>query len=70
MPCPYHLKEGKDEEEDESGRMAERRGDALWLLFAGDVVAMWWRWHRPEPDVVAFLPSPCAMLRAGEAASG
>ena len=29
-----------------------------------------WRWHRPEPDGVAFLPSPCAMLRAREAASG
>ena len=25
---------------DEAGRMAERRGDALWLLFAGDVVAI------------------------------
>ena len=48
----------KEENEDEAGRMAERRGDALWLLFAGDVVAMWWRWHRPEPDGVAFIPSP------------
>ena len=33
---PHHRKE---EDEDEAGRMAERRGDALWLLFAGDVVA-------------------------------
>ena len=31
--------EDEEEEEDEAGRMAERRGDALWLLFAGDVVA-------------------------------
>ena len=38
VPCPYHLKE-EDEDEEEAGRMAERRGDALWLLFAGDVVA-------------------------------
>ena len=29
----------KEENEAEAGRMAERRGDALWLLFAGDVVA-------------------------------
>ena len=29
----------KEENEDEAGMMAERRGDALWLLFAGDVVA-------------------------------
>ena len=36
----HHLKE---EDEDEAGRIAERRGDALWLLFAGDVVALWWR---------------------------
>ena len=28
-----------EEELNEAGRMAERRGDALWLLFAGDVVA-------------------------------
>ena len=41
-----------------------------WLLVdRRRCVAMWWRWHRPEPDGVAFLPSPCAMLRAGEAAS-
>ena len=38
LPFPHHLKE-EDEDEDEAGRMAERRGDALWLLFAGDVVA-------------------------------
>ena len=35
---PHHMKE-EDEDEEEAGRMAERRGDALWLLFAGDVVA-------------------------------
>ena len=33
---PHHMKE---EDEDEAGRVSERRGDALWLLFAGDVVA-------------------------------
>ena len=38
MPYHHHLKE-EDEDEEEAGRMAERRGDALWLLFAGDVVA-------------------------------
>ena len=38
-PCPYYLKEGKEEDEDEAGRMSDRRGDALWLLVAGDVVA-------------------------------
>ena len=27
-----------------------------WLLF--DVVAMWWRLHRPELDEVAARPSP------------
>ena len=32
LPCPYHLKEGKDEEEDDAGRIADRRGSAL--LFA------------------------------------
>ena len=38
LPSPH---DGWEEEEDvdEAGRMAERRGDALWLLFAGDVVA-------------------------------
>lgn len=28
-----------------------------------------WRWHRPEPDGVAALLSPWAMLRAGEVVS-
>ena len=28
-----------------------------------------WRWHRPEPDGVAALRSPWAMLRAGEVVS-
>ena len=27
--CPYHLKEGNEEDEDEAGRMADRRGSAL-----------------------------------------
>ena len=38
MSYHHHLKE-EDEDEEEAGRMAERRGDALWLLFAGAVVA-------------------------------
>ena len=39
VPCPYHLKE---EDEDEAGRMSDRRGAAL--LFAGCCsLAMWWR---------------------------
>lgn len=56
-PYPHHLKEGK--EEDEAGRMADRRGAALWLL-----VNQWrgggkvWRWLRPEADGVAVLPLP------------
>ena len=31
LPCPYHMKEGKEEDEyeDEAGRMADRRGSAL-----------------------------------------
>ena len=34
LPCPYHLKEGKDEEEDEAGRMTDspRRCPAVCLL--------------------------------------
>ena len=38
VSLPHHLKE-EDEDEDEAGRMADRRGAALWLLVAGDVVA-------------------------------
>ena len=38
LPYPHHLKE-ENEDEDEAGMMADRRGDALWLLVAGDVVA-------------------------------
>ena len=29
LPCPYYLKEGKEEDEYEAGRMADRRGSAL-----------------------------------------
>ena len=47
LPYHHHLKE-EDEDEEEAGRMAERRGDALWLLFAGDVVARWWRWYNDQ----------------------
>ena len=40
LPYHHHLKEeDEEEEEDEAGMMAGRRGDDLWLLFAGDVVA-------------------------------
>ena len=38
LPYPHHLKE-ENEDEDEAGRMADRRGAALSLLVAGDVVA-------------------------------
>ena len=31
-PCPYYLKEGKEEDEYEAGRMADRRGSALPFL--------------------------------------
>lgn len=46
-----------DGDEDEAGRMADRRGAALSLLVArwrcgGEV----WRWHRPEPDGVDSFP--------------
>lgn len=29
LHCPYHLKDGKEEDEPEAGRMADRRGSAL-----------------------------------------
>ena len=29
LHCPYHLKEGKEEDEEEAGKMADRRGAAL-----------------------------------------
>ena len=29
LPCPYYLKEGKEEDEDEAVRTADRRGAAL-----------------------------------------
>ena len=29
LHCPYYLKEGKEEDEDEAGKMADRRGVAL-----------------------------------------
>ena len=59
LPSPP---EGGEEDEDEAGRMADRRGAAL-LLFAGRSVARWWRgggnvwrWLRPEADEAAALP--------------
>ena len=48
----------EDEEEDEAGRIADRRGAALLLVNRWRGVAMWWRLHRPEGDEAAALPSP------------
>ena len=68
-PYPHHLAEGK--------RTGTRR--AGWQTVEGLpcclLVDRWrdggevWRWHRPEPDGVAALLSPWAMLRAGEVVS-
>ena len=52
---PHHLKE---EDEDEAGRMSDRRGAAILLVDRRRGVAMWWRLHRPELDEVAARPSP------------
>ena len=74
VPCPYHLKDGTTTRKGrgrgrggQDGRTSRRCPVAAVRWRCGGEV---WRWHRPEPDGVAFLPSPCAMLRAGEAASG
>ena len=58
----------EDEDEDEAGRMSDRRGASLLLLvnrWRG--VAMWWRLHRPESD---GLPSFPFLLRYRERVSG
>ena len=68
LPFPHHLKDGRGiERGGQDGRTSRRCPVAAVRWRCGGEV---WRWHRPEPDGVAFLPSPCAMLRAGEAASG
>ena len=63
LPYPHHLMEGKrtgkrDGEEDEAGRMtdSQRRCPSGCWSIGGEVVAMWWRWHRPEVDEVAVRP--------------
>ena len=40
-----------------------------WSL-GSDVVAMWWRLHRPELDEVAARPSPWSLTQAGEVVIG
>ena len=67
LPFPHHLKDGRGiERGGQDGRTSRRCPVAAVRWRCGGEV---WRWHRPEPDGVAFLPSPCSMLRAGEAAS-
>ena len=48
----------EDGEEDEADRMTDSlRGcpSGCWSI-GGEVVARWWRWHRPEVDEVAARP--------------
>ena len=61
LPYNHHMMERKrDGEADEAGRMTDslrRCPSGCWSI-GGDVVAMWYRWHHPEADRVADLPSP------------
>ena len=64
LSYPHHMREGKrDGEEDEAGRMTDSLGGGCpvvagcWSI-GGEVVAMWWRLHRPELDDVDARPSP------------
>ena len=73
VPCPYHLKEGTTTRK---GRGRGRGGQGVRTSRRCPVAAVrWrcggevWRWHRPEPDGVAFLPSPLSAdtrWRSGE----